>query len=533
MGKEKIKVIKKKERKTFIKGSFTGKYYGFVDENKKHLERSRFYDINVYEGEISDVNLISESTYNKIDTEVHFLQKHFNNVVSTLNEKVGDFDGFRFNIHEPKVESIKIKDVTKDDGQTFGTFTCTVYGYLIDLVPTEEEIYVDVCDVCNKAITECDCPRLPEKITEEDKDHEEPPIAEPAKNEWPVFSFDGCFQAIGYVLGIGFLILLLFVLGPKFIPVFLVLAALYFLFTYIHWISSFVLRLLDFLIQVASIIVFIFFVFTLISIFRTISSDSKSFNNTKPNVVKNEKEEKATKSEISDSIYLISHKRIWQDYNRNEYQGNLSVLESDYINSRNRRNSINLSLNNNYQWTRLYSSLINSDKKKLDLVIKTFDSIGKANQLGKMKMAEMIVSCIQDIPYALVLADECSASTNNERFIQNHLEECPNCCIGNIKYGLQSPAEFVANLKGDCDTRTVMLFLILSKFGYDVAVLGSIPYRHSILAINLPYSGLYKRINGEKYYVWETTSTGFEPGILNPSVSNMELWDVHLINNKK
>ena len=90
----------------------------------------------------------------------------------------------------------------------------------------------------------------------------------------------------------------------------------------------------------------------------------------------------------------------------------------------------------------------------------------------------------------------------------------------------------MANLKGDCDTKTIFLYYILSKLGYSVAVLGSEHYSHAILGISGNYSGQHKKYEGLNYYAWETTATGFVPGLLPPDWSNMRYWNVLLENSE-
>jgi hypothetical protein len=89
----------------------------------------------------------------------------------------------------------------------------------------------------------------------------------------------------------------------------------------------------------------------------------------------------------------------------------------------------------------------------------------------------------------------------------------------------------MGNFKGDCDTRSVLLFYVLSRFNYDVAILISEQYGHAILGIAGDYSGKFKQYNGIRYYVWETTATDFVPGILSPNYGNMNYWQITLTNN--
>ena len=529
MGIKKIKVINKVERKTFVKGNFEGKYYGDFDDGKMFLDKTKYYNIHVYEGEIYNVQIISEKNYEDINSEIHFLQKQFENVISVTEEKVTSFDAFRLKINNPKVECLSIKDVNKENNQTFGTIICLVYGYLTDTTDEEVEVEIEVCDSCNNILEICDCkPQNSEDIIPDIEDFENATIRQKRFSSYNNVSFSEIF---GWAIIACFGFIFLIATGLPGIIIIFCMVVLYFLLTYFSKFTSIVINIFGWIFRLLlNFLILMFFISLFSGIYSAVKGTSRE-ETIKPKETEYSVEEKVQKTQLQDSTILISHKRIWRDYDNNQYQGYLSVLESDYIASSKHRNLINYNLYNDYQWSLLYNSLIANDKSKLDYVYATFDSISRSNHFNKKQFAEMVVTCIQDIPYALVMQHDCNKNTYEEDFIKDQLNKCPKCCISDIKYGIQTPVEFTANLKGDCDTRAVMLFTILSKFGYDVAVLGSLSYKHSIIAINLPYGGTYKIIRGKKYYVWETTASGFEPGILDPKTSNMDLWNVHLLTN--
>ena len=176
------------------------------------------------------------------------------------------------------------------------------------------------------------------------------------------------------------------------------------------------------------------------------------------------------------------------------------------------------------------SNIFKNQKEKLQLLYPVFDALRWKNNLLNKEFAELIVSCIQDIPYTLILQNDCDPGLYEDPFIQDYLLNKEGNCLGNIKYGLLTPSEFWENLDGDCDTRTLLLFTILSHYGFDVAILSSNIYKHSILGINLPYKGVYKKIHGKRYYVWETTSKGFKPGMLPAKIADMRYWEPSLLN---
>jgi hypothetical protein len=167
MGFRKIKFLKSVDRRTYIKGSFIGKYRGEFDKTKSDSfsNNEEYYDIDVYEGELVNFKIerdnpseINEKKHAEFQSEVHFLQKQFDNIISKpVTPLVDDFDVFKFKIVEPKIKNVKIEKVIKDDRQTFGTFTCTVFGYIVDTIEVEEEIDVEVCDQCDKLVSNCIC----------------------------------------------------------------------------------------------------------------------------------------------------------------------------------------------------------------------------------------------------------------------------------------------------------------------------------------------------------------------------------------
>ncbi len=251
-----------------------------------------------------------------------------------------------------------------------------------------------------------------------------------------------------------------------------------------------------------------------------------SYNET-PTFTKEEKISKTSVIENSDTLALYTTNRIWKDNYGNHYETELSVRERDYLKLKNHINSYNPPTTGHF-WGNLYDYIDRTDTPSLDLVLEAFNSINDSKKLNKMEFAEMVVSCIQDIPYSLVFQGECESADNYEESIKRILDDCPECCIGNIKYGIQNPVSFLQNLKGDCDTRTVLIYSVLKHFDYDIAIVNSEFYRHSILGINLPANGLHKMHNGKKYILWETTAKYFEVGTLSPNFNNVAHWNVIL-----
>ena len=208
-------------------------------------------------------------------------------------------------------------------------------------------------------------------------------------------------------------------------------------------------------------------------------------------------------SEISSKINIdnVSHYRQWNDYEKKLFSGTFEVRKSDLENSLLFKSKTNPEFNN---FNQLYKFLSDFDKPKLDLVYNTLDNIRESQYLDSEEFVKVIVSFVQSITY----------------------EKIPDY----DRFSIYTPVEFMSIFKGDCDTKVLFLFTILTKFGYDVIILNSDVDSHSILGINMPSKGKYKSHLGKRYYTWETTNKDWQPGDLHPSLSKMDSWYVALSN---
>ncbi len=236
---------------------------------------------------------------------------------------------------------------------------------------------------------------------------------------------------------------------------------------------------------------------------------------------------KTTVTKNKDTISLYTSNRNWKDNYGNAYQGALSVREADYEKLKAYLDSFSPKVKENF-WGVLYDYIDRKDIKSLDLVIDMFSKLQKENKLNQMQFAEMLVTCIQDIPYSLVFEKECLPANRYDDSYRRILENCPECCIGNKRFGIQNPVSFIKNLKGDCDTRTVLIYSLLKYFDYDVAIVNSTFYKHSVIGLNIPATGDYKMLNGKKYMLWETTAKYYTIGKLPPNFNNVSYWNIVL-----
>lgn len=228
--------------------------------------------------------------------------------------------------------------------------------------------------------------------------------------------------------------------------------------------------------------------------------------------------------------YMV-HNHSWRDNNSAYYRGTFKIRQDHFSLSRLQRERLTVDAQTATQyWNRIYKRLSSDDSEFLDKICKEYVRIIKSKKLSRQQSADMIVTSIQNIPYYLV--HELSHRQADREFggfiTEYHMTGGP--CLSEIKFGLQSPTEFMGNFKGDCDTRSVMLYTVLNRLGLKAIVLASDHYGHAILGIAGNYRGKSIRYSGEDYYVWETTATGFRPGVLSDECGNMRYWYVALGN---
>lgn len=157
-----------------------------------------------------------------------------------------------------------------------------------------------------------------------------------------------------------------------------------------------------------------------------------------------------------------------------------------------------------------------------------FDTIKKDSKLNNKQFAEMVVSFVQYMPYYVVLEGSCNSKEYKQPNVRELIRQNPGRCAPNQKFGITTPLEFLATSQGDCDSRTVLLYTILKHYKYNVAVLSSEIYAHSILGVSLPYNGLQYASSDGRYTLWETTDKGFKPGVLPKEVTNLNYWTISL-----
>lgn len=566
-GLDYVKVTKEilTPRKTYLKGTISGKYRG--DKIPDDYDKADLYDFEIYEAEVL-CNSIDDFRKNR----PFVFPNDFKNIEDIKRVKgrvfpksklpeilpvniTANSKTFPINVLEPKLYEFEInrKYHQTEGDEIFGSFTAYVTGYVFDYEREEAE---EIVGPVIEEIVQPDGPPIPPKPIQCIPSKVETGRTE-AKgsyirkefkcrnhndNVWGKWEYSGIktghntFYSNSGCLGdfislIGVLIFLVFLIAVLpglgyFILFYLAILLIGLLAPYLKWIF-----------RTIGIILLIAFIGSFIN---AINDGSVRYN-PPPTIVDTQEETSQTIEPIVDNKidnsnaqkddekdYLIKKYREWRDYDGNNYKGYYTLKQSDIRKAGLYKTNLQISSSNIRSYDEIVYSLKENDKTKLDGLYKLFDSIQSNGKLSNIKFAEMIVSFVQDIPYVLILEDNCDANLYSDNFTRRYLSNPKAKCSGFQRFGINTPVEFLYNLNGDCDTRTLLLYTVLSHYNYDVALMSSEFYGHSILGVNLPINGLSYSYNNQKYILWETTTQNVKPGIIPNEISNLNNWRISL-----
>lgn len=248
------------------------------------------------------------------------------------------------------------------------------------------------------------------------------------------------------------------------------------------------------------------------------------------------KQVKTDDSNFDDPDYEIEKEINWYDFITNKYGLKYITTVKSFFETQKNHSSVDklyskTSKNPISYFNKLYSNLEEFDNKKIDSIVKVLGKKATDKKLNQIQTAEMVVAFIQEIPYVLVHQNSCEQVMHSDKedsfIVTYHQDKKP--CLPNIPGGVQSPYEFLHNLKGDCDTRSLLGYAILKKMNISASVWVSQAYGHSILGVGLPVgNGVSKSINGLNHYGVELTSKGFRLGVISPQQRDMSNWNIAL-----
>lgn len=166
-------------------------------------------------------------------------------------------------------------------------------------------------------------------------------------------------------------------------------------------------------------------------------------------------------------------------------------------------------------WGYIYQQLLEDNDEAVNYIADSLINLADERKLSRFARAQLMVAFVQDIPYVLITNKPCEADYTGP-------------CRANEAYGILSPYEFLYSLEGDCDTRSVLLYALLKRAGFRPIIVVSEEYAHAMIALDINTTGDYIEYKREKFYFWETTSHGWQPGMLPPSSGNKKYWNIAL-----
>jgi len=544
-----IEKSKEIPRKTFVYATLHGKYWGELNEGfSDRFTKSTFYDFNIYEAVLENARYSRDIPF-VLEQDHKMPRERLPKLLPTTLQE--DEEMYEVNLHEPIFANIRFdRKLHQDEGdEVFGTIHADVTGYILDFktTPYLEKQYIrnDASPKItqtnsinnNAALTHTKTPtgNVEFKGNYQRTEYFYSDYRTAYWSNWHYRktsnysgSEEGCLSVAGGLMMI--IVSVIFMLNilpwlPVIIPFIVIPLILRLIPTGLY---SRILGLLGILLLIG-------FVISL----PNKMSQSANHKKARKHITYYDPEErkvrsipiKVTMNKVPVKDSLIQHVRSWQDYEGNKYNGTIWTRNSDFRNARQFKNNLDLYFGNATSYDQVIYRLKEHDKEHLNGIYQLFDDIRNRRQLSDLQFAEVIVSFVQDIPYAIILPDDCDPSLYRDPFTSNYLLSKNARCDGFQKFGINTPVEFMSTLNGDCDSRTLLLYTILSHYNYDVAILSSEIYNHSLLGINLPYNGTQVNYQNRRYVLWETTSAGLKAGLIPGNISNLNYWRVSLKSN--
>jgi hypothetical protein len=169
--------------------------------------------------------------------------------------------------------------------------------------------------------------------------------------------------------------------------------------------------------------------------------------------------------------------------------------------------------NGNFVWTPprgcdakmqcIFESLAEDSKDEIDPLTARFKLRVREAKLDATQTVELIMSYVQAIPY-----------------------EIPK----DRPFGLLPPALVVSQKKGDCDSKALLLHMLLDSFGIDSVMLTSDAHRHSMLGVAIPAQGTKITYDGRSYAFVETTAKSAPIGWISKDLLKPNDWVVVPVN---
>jgi len=196
---------------------------------------------------------------------------------------------------------------------------------------------------------------------------------------------------------------------------------------------------------------------------------------------------------------------------KRKYRVDLKLMEKDVIEAMNYIDKLSamsyreLGLKRNYSdpvtesrviWSEVYRRIFVYSGPQIKTVLEGFNKIFLEEKFKTLDRIYFVITFVQNIKY-----------------------ERPGGSLD-----LFPPLGTLAYRFGDCDSKALLLYVILEKMGIDCAMMWSYNYKHAMLGIRLSTRGEYLMANGKKYYFLETTYPQWNVGEIPPEFGNIKFW---------
>jgi len=156
-------------------------------------------------------------------------------------------------------------------------------------------------------------------------------------------------------------------------------------------------------------------------------------------------------------------------------------------------------------WAEVYRRVLDHSVPQMKSVLGGFNKIFIKENFGAKDKVYFVITFVQNIPY-----------------------ERPGGVLD-----LFPPLGTLAYRYGDCDSKAILLYVILEKMGVDCAMLWSYNYKHAMLGVKFSGRGDFLTENGKKYYFLETTYPRWSIGELPPEFNNTRFWFIDEIDSNE
>jgi hypothetical protein len=213
----------------------------------------------------------------------------------------------------------------------------------------------------------------------------------------------------------------------------------------------------------------------------------------------------------------------WLDFSGAQNHIEFNILQEDYEKAVSYREG--LELDDYFSQSQLYFDLMEVSNSPIDSMVKALSRGIKEKNLSGLNALNYVVNAVQFPTYTKVTGGEDCPCFDMGRNWTNRcepLEDGTGCCNSITPFAVFSPAEFIVQKTGDCDTKALVAYALLSRMGYKVAVLTGDKPAHAMLGVTSINPVMHTEVvnsKGRIYYPWEVTT--FDESCV---LGNMSMW---------